>query len=417
MQSFLKLSKTTEFPLENFPYGIYHLKSESSDLARCCTRLGDLIIDLSVLITLKLLNLETSKNPFLFSDLNTYISLGKKTWLSVRSQLQTLFENSSPQKKFILENEKKIFQNIENVNLLLPCKVGDYTDFYSSYNHAFNIGTMFRGKQNAIKPNWKWLPVGYHGRSSSIVVSPAEFKRPSGQKKPTEEGKKPSFSKSNKMDFELEMVTVIGKENKLGEPINIKNAWEHIFGYLVMNDVSARDIQAWEYIPLGPFTAKNLLTVVSPWIVTPEALEPFRTKLPKQDPEPHSYLLDPNHSSYDLNLNVFIETEKSKKCQLLSKSNFKFLYWNPAQQLTHHTVTGCNLRVGDFLGSGTISGPTRKESGSFIELSWNGKEDVLLEDGEVRKFWGDGDSITMTSNAQGDGYRIGFGECRVKLNP
>ena len=417
MQSFLKVSKTTEFPLENFPYGVFHLKSQSVSTARCCTRLGDSVIDLSILVTLKLLQLGYFENPFNSQNLNKYISLGKEVWLLVRSQLQKMFSVGSPVEKKILENKEKIFYDLKDVNLLLPCQVGDYTDFYSSYNHAFNVGSMFRGPENAIKPNWKWLPVGYHGRSSSIVVSPTEFGRPSGQKKPKSEGEKPGFGKSNRMDFELEMVTVIGKENQLGEPVDIKNAWDHIFGYLVMNDVSARDIQAWEYIPLGPFTAKNCITVVSPWIVTPEALEPFRTKLPKQDPIPHDYLLDPNHSSYDLNLNVFIETPKTKKCQKLTSSNFKYLYWNPAQQLTHHTVTGCNLRPGDFLGSGTISGPTKKEYGSFLELSWMGKEKIQLENEETRTFWEDGDTITMTANVQGDGYRIGFGECRTKLNP
>lgn len=274
--------------------------------ARCCTRLGDKVIDLSVLYNHKLLQLNVSNDPFFYPHLNNFIALGKDTWAATRQQLQKLFSDNEENVKKLTEIKDQLFYNLDEVKFLLPCKVGDYTDFYSSKDHATNVGTMFRGKDNALQPNWVWLPVGYHGRSSSIVVSPAEFKRPQGQKKPTGEGERPGFEKSKRMDFELEMVTVVGKSNPLGESVKMDDGWDHIFGFCLMNDVSARDLQAWEYVPLGPFTAKNCITVVSPWIVSQEALEPFRIKLDKQDPQPHEYLNDKNHSSFDIPLEVLI---------------------------------------------------------------------------------------------------------------
>ena len=413
METFLEIQADSGFSLNNIPFGVFRLGTEANQQARCCTRIGDYVIDLSVLEAEN--KLGNSSDPvFNKPQLNDFMNQGQEKWISVRKAIQQLFAKGSG-----LESNpdllKRVLHKIHDCLMLLPCHVGDYTDFYSSKNHAFNLGCMFRGKDNALQPNWVWLPVGYHGRASSIVASPATFKRPSGQLKNPDEPK-PFFGKSKKMDFELEMVTVVGKSNKLGEPIDVKNANDHIFGYLVMNDVSCRDIQGWEYVPLGPFTAKNCITVVSPWIVTKEALEPFKVELPKQDPEPLDYLKDPNYSSYDIDLSVHIKTPKLDKPDLITVSNMKYLYWSPAQQVAHHTVTGCNLQTGDMLGSGTISGlDQNKESGSFIELSWNGKQPLQLSNGENRTFWENGDTIIMTGKAKKNGDVISFGECTTTM--
>ena len=416
LTSFLSISADSDFPLSNIPFGVFHLKTETESQARCASRLGNFVIDLAALFASGMLILQSTKtNVFQMPTLNDFISLENKEWSYVRGQLQTLFKSDS---KLSCEDpmQKYVFK-LEDCVIKLPVHVGDYTDFYSSKNHAINVGTMFRGPENALKPNWTWLPVGYHGRASSIVVSPSEFKRPSGQVKPRDKDV-PHFAKSNKVDFELEMVTVVGRNNKIGEPVSIDNAADHIFGYLLMNDVSIRDVQAWEYIPLGPFTGKNCITVVSAWIVTAEALEPFRTELPKQDPAPLEYLNDKNYSSYNIPLEVHLQTEKMTSPQLLATSNMKYLYWTPTQQLTHHTVTGCNLQVGDMLGSGTISGTDKSEYGSFLELSWNGKEEIQMkETSETRTFWSDNDTLIIKGHAQKGNLRIGFGECTTTLLP
>ena len=403
-----------EFGMNNIPFGVFHLTKDSPSTARCCSRLGSFVIDLASLFEAKLVTLpENTPNVFQSNTLNAFIALGKSVWSNVRTQIQTLFGSSSDLKNQDYMN-KFVFA-LANCSNLLPVQVGDYTDFYSSRNHAFNVGTMFRGPENAIKPNWPWLPVGYHGRASSVVVSPSSFARPSGQVKAKTETV-PKYQKSNKVDFELEMVTVVGKNNALGSPVNIKDAGDHIFGYLVMNDVSIRDVQAWEYVPLGPFTGKNCITVVSAWIVTAEALEPFRVELPKQDPAPLEYLKESFHSTFDIDLTVSIQTAKATKPFPIGLSNMKYLYWSPEQQLAHHTVTGCNLRVGDMLGSGTISGTQKEEFGSFLEMSWNGSRDVdLPETGEKRKFWENGDTILMQGLASKGGKTLGFGTCSTTL--
>ena len=415
LTSFLPIAADSDFSLHNIPFGIFHLKSETASQARCASRLGDFVIDLAALVSAGLLLLATSPNNNVFAQntLNNFIALGNEQWAITRVEVRDLFLKDS--KLGCSEYLGKYVHALHDCTILMPVHVGDYTDFYSSKNHAFNVGSMFRGPENALQPNWTWLPVGYHGRSSSIVVSPVEFGRPSGQVKAKTE-KVPTFKKSNKMDFELEMVTVIGRNNKLGEPVGIQNAKDHIFGYLLMNDVSVRDVQAWEYVPLGPFTGKNCITVVSPWIVTALALEPFRVALPPQDPAPLEYLADPEYSTYDLPLEVHIQTEKMSTPQLLSTSNMKYLYWTPNQQLTHHTVTGCNLQIGDMLGSGTISGTTKEEYGSFLELSWNGKFEMEMEETkEKRKFWEDGDKIILKGTAVKGNVRVGFGECLSQL--
>lgn len=298
---------------------------------------------------------------------------------------------------------------------VLPARIGDYTDFYSSKNHAFNVGCMFRDPKNALNPNWVHLPVGYHGRASSVTISGTPVRRPKGQV--SADKLNPSWSKCNRLDIELEMGIFVGKGNKLGEPVKCKDAKDHIFGYVVLNDWSARDLQVWEYVPLGPFNAKNFHSTISPWIVTAEALEPFKIKLPEQDPKPLDYLQDADMTSYDINLDVFMKSPKMEAEHKLATSNLKYLYWSPAQQLTHHTVTGCNMSSGDLLGTGTISGTEKQEYGSMLELTWAGKEKIQLPSGEERVFLQDGDSVRMTGTCKGNGFTIGFGDCEGTILP
>lgn len=296
----------------------------------------------------------------------------------------------------------------------LPARIGDYTDFYSSFHHAHNVGTMLRGPENALMPNWKWLPVAYHGRASSIVVSGAEVKRPSGQTKPPD-ASSPVYGPSKSLDFELETAFFIGPGNSLGQPVSIDRAEEHIFGIVLMNDWSARDIQTWEYQPLGPFLAKNFCSTISPWVVSLEALEPFRKALPAQDPPPLPYLKRANDFTFDIQLEARLQTPKMTEPQTITRSNFRNLYWSIVQQLAHHTVNGCNLQPGDLLASGTISGPTEDSRGCMLELTWRGANPLKLSSGETRKWLEDGDTLSITGWCQGDGYRIGFGEVKGRI--
>jgi len=303
--------------------------------------------------------------------------------------------------------------------MLLPVEIGDYTDFYSSKEHAINVGTMFRGPDNALMPNWTHLPVGYHGRSSSIVVSGTDIRRPNGQQKPGDGP--PVFGPCKLLDFELEMGFFVGPGTELGQSIPVDNACEHIFGLVLVNDWSARDIQKWEYVPLGPFLGKSFATSISPWIVTLDALEPFRRPGPIQDPQPLPYLQVSRDGSYEIQLEVALRSEQMAKesmaPQTLTRSNFRYLYWDMCQQLAHHTSNGCNVGPGGLMASGTISGPTRDSYGSMLELTWRGENPIELPTGERRKFLEDGDELTMTGFAQGDGYRIGFGEVAGRVLP
>ncbi len=305
---------------------------------------------------------------------------------------------------------------MENAEMEFPIDIGDYTDFYSSKEHASNVGTIFRGPENALMPNWLHLPIAYHGRASSVILDGGDIVRPKGQTK-APDAASPSFGDSKRMDFELEMGLFIGSGNSLGEPVSVNAAEEHVFGMALVNDWSARDIQAWEYQPLGPFLAKNLATTISPWIITLEALEPFRCKGPKQDPEPLEYLKNDNDSTFDINLEIHLKTENMDKYELISSSNYNYLYWDMAQQIAHHTTTGCNLRTGDMLASGTISGPEKNSRGSMLELTWGWSESVKLSNGEERISLEDGDTVLLKGWCQGKGYRIGFGNCTGKLLP
>ena len=297
----------------------------------------------------------------------------------------------------------------------MPVDVPNYTDFYSSIEHATNVGTMFRDPDNALFPNWKHLPVGYHGRSSSIVVSGTPIKRPKGQTK-APDADNPTFGPTQRLDFELEMAFIVGKETILGESVSTKDTEDYIFGFVLFNDWSARDIQVWEYVPLGPFLAKNFGSSVSPWIVTLEALEQFRVETPKQDPQVLPYLQIEGKKNFDINLQVGIIPENSEE-QIVSNSNFKYMYWNVNQQLAHHTVNGCNIEIGDMYASGTISGPTEDSYGSMLELAWKGTKPIKMKDGSERKFINDGDTVVMRGYAEKEGMRVGFGEVRSLILP
>jgi len=333
----------------------------------------------------------------------------------VRERISQIFVDQNPALRDHDQHREQVLFFLDEIEMQLPVDVGDYTDFYASKEHATNVGSLFRDPENALLPNWLHIPIGYHGRSSSIVPSGTPIYRPNGQSAP-KDGNGPGFGPSKLLDFELEMAFITTAANDLGKPISIENAAEHIFGLVLFNDWSARDIQAWEYVPLGPFLGKNFASTISPWIVTLDALEPFRVEGPKQDPQPLPYLRQNQAQNYDINLEASIMPEGGEQ-SLVCRSNFKYMYWSMAQQLTHHTVNGCNLRSGDMMGSGTISGPTPDSYGSMLELSWRGQKPVPLTDGSTRKFIEDGDTVILTGYCQNQDVRIGFGTCSGKVLP
>jgi fumarylacetoacetase len=416
MRSFIEVSPDSHFPIQNLPYGVFRLRMGGD--AVCGIAIGEYVLDLSVLEEkgfFRKTNLGTEK-VFNKPSLNSFMSKGRETWKQVRTILQMALSDENPMLRDDNDLRKVAFIPMKDVVMCLPAEIGDYTDFYSSKEHATNVGIMFRGKENALMPNWLHLPVGYHGRSSSIIVSGTDIVRPKGQTK-ADDAESPSFGPTKLLDFELEMGFFIGKGNTLGNPIAIENAYDHIFGMVLVNDWSARDIQKWEYVPLGPFLAKNFATSISPWIVTMEALEPFRVTGPKQEPEPLEYLRSKGDCAYDINLDVTLRTIKEPKSVNISQSNFKYMYWNICQQLAHHTVNGCNTRPGDMMASGTISGPTKDSYGSMLELTWRGENPLKLPGGEERKFLADGDTLSISGYCQGDGFKVGFGEVSGKILP
>jgi fumarylacetoacetase len=409
MKSFLEIPNNSDFTLHNIPFGIYVKDGQFA----ACTRVGDIIIDLNHCAHTRIFDgLSLPKGIFHKSTLNDFIGLGKQTTSAVRKYLQEALKPGG-----FLDNDifkdTPVFVPANQVQMVLPIHIGDYTDFYSSKEHATNVGIMFRDPANALLPNWLHLPVGYHGRASSIVVSGTDIKRPNGQTIP-DGAEKPIFGPSKQLDFELEMGFVIGKNTQLGETISTQEAEDYIFGLMLFNDWSARDIQKWEYVPLGPFLAKNFASTISPWIVTLEALEPFRVSGPEQEPEVLPYLRYEGNKNYDIHLSVDI-INPSGESQRISTSNFKYMYWNMCQQLAHHTVGGCNMRIGDLLASGTISGPTPDSYGSMLEICWKGTKPVQMPDGTERKFILDGDTVAMRGWCEKDGVRIGFGPCDGKV--
>ncbi|KAG7220833.1 hypothetical protein INR49_031572 [Caranx melampygus] len=379
--SFIKVDATSDFSYHNLPYGIF--STDDNPKHRIGVAIGDQILDLSVIKSL-FQGPVMSKHQDVFDQptLNAFMALEYEAWREARRTLQMLLA----------------FVHQSAATMHLPADIGDYTDFYSSRDHATNVGIMFRGKENALMPNWLRLPVGYHGRASSVVVSGTPIRRPSGQMRP-------------------EQSLFVGGGNKLGEPIPINKAHEHIFGMVLMNDWSARDIQSWEYVPLGPFLGKNFGTTISPWVVSMEALLPFAEPNAIQDPEPLPYLQHPDPYTFNINLFVSLRGQDMAEAATICKSNFKYMYWTMKQQLTHHTVNGCNVRPGDLLASGTISGPDPESFGSMLELSWRGSKSIDLGGGETRTFLKDGDEVTLTGYCQGDGYRVGFGLCMATILP
>ncbi len=408
LRSFVEVAPDSHYPLENLPFGVFR---PNDGAARVGVAIGDCILDLAVLEEAgHFRGAELGHRPIYGDDsLNAFLALGRPAWQKTRGILQHLLAADTTTLRDDDALRKRAFHRQNEVAMQLPARIGDYTDFYSSYNHAFNVGTMFRGPENAIMPNWRWLPIAYHGRASSIVPSGTDVRRPHGQTK-APEAAAPAFGPSRALDFELETAFLVGPPNELGEPIPIERATDHIFGLVLMNDWSARDIQTWEYQPLGPFLAKNFCTSISPWVVTLDALEPFRRPLPAQDPKPFPYLRAPNDFVLDIKLEVQLQTAAMHAPQTITRSNCRNLYWSIAQQLAHHTVGGCNLQSGDLLASGTISGPEDDARGCLLELTWRGEHPLQLPGGETRKWLEDGDRLTISGWGEGDGYRVGFGE-------
>jgi fumarylacetoacetase len=425
LRSFIEVTPDSHFPLENLPFGIFKTRS---GMARVGVAIGEYLVDLAALDQAGQLRCSETQDRHLFSrdSLNAFLDRGRSAWRQVREALQHLLSAETSTLRDNAELCSRVFYRQRDVTMQLPARIGNYTDFYSSYHHAHNVGTMLRGPENALMPNWKWLPVAYHGRASSVVISGAEVRRPSGQTKPPE-ASVPVFGPTKSLDYELEMAFLIGPGNSLGQTVPIDRAIDHVFGFVLMNDWSARDIQAWEYQPLGPFLAKNFCTSISPWVVTMEALEPFRKPLPPQDPEPLPYLRAKNDFTFDIHLEAYLQTAKmlataspsggGNAPHIITRTNFQNLYWSVAQQLAHHTVTGCNLEPGDLLASGTISGPTEESRGCMLELTWRGANPLKLPNGETRKWLEDGDELTITGWCQGAGYRIGFGEVSGRVLP
>ena len=414
LRSWVEVETGSHFPIQNLPFGI--CRPRTGGELRVCSAIGEFVIDLAALDEAGALDGTPVAGTEVFHEptLNAFMALGREAWSATRQALSRMLRDDNSELRDNAELRGLALLPAHEVELQLPVDVGDYTDFYSSREHATNVGTLFRGANNALMPNWLHLPVGYHGRSSSIVVSGAPVRRPQGQTRPDDE-QPPVFGASRMVDFELEMGFFVGPGNGLGEPVPVGEAEEHIFGMVLVNDWSARDIQKWEYQPLGPFLAKNFATTISPWVVTRDALEPFRCAGPGQEPQPLPYLQG-SDGAFDIALEVWLAPDGGSATRIC-ESNFRYLYWSMAQQLAHHTVGGCNLRTGDLLASGTISGPTDDSRGSLLELAWRGEEPLSLESGEQRSSVQDGDTVTLTGWCQGDGYRVGFGECSGKLLP
>ncbi len=412
-KSWISVPENSDFPIQNIPFGVFLTRD---DIITIGTRIGDTAIDLGALHQLGYFDgIPLTDDIFLQDTLNDFISDGKKTWRLVRNRIGDIFDENNPQLCDNEEHKKIILFTLDEIEMQLPVAIGDYTDFYSSKEHATNVGTMFRDPENALLPNWLHIPVGYHGRSSSIIPSGIPIHRPMGQTL-LEGATKPVFGPSKLVDFELEMGFITTDANVLGEPIPIDEAEDYIFGMVLFNDWSARDIQKWEYVPLGPFLAKNFASSMSPWIVTMDALLPFKVDGPKQNPEPLPYLQFTGKKSYDIHLEAAI-TPQNGESVTVTKSNFKYMYWNMSQQLAHHTVNGCKINSGDVLASGTISGPTKDSYGSMLELTWKGKHPIKMKDGTERKFINDFDTVTMTGYCKNDAVRIGFGEVSTRLLP
>ncbi|MCV6593658.1 MAG: fumarylacetoacetase [Silicimonas sp.] len=390
-----------EFPLNNLPYGIF----DDGRGARAGVAIGDFVFDLGGAEAVSMV----PAHGFRDGSLNGFMAEGPDAWARLRNTLTGLFAEGSQAEAQVAP----LLIPRDRVTMRMPFQVTEYTDFYAGRHHATNVGTMFRGAENALPPNWLHMPIGYNGRASSVVVSGTDIRRPTGQLKGPE-FEAPILAPSRRFDLELEMGAVVGQPSY--GPVSVDRADAMIFGYVLLNDWSARDIQAWEYQPLGPFQAKATATSISPWVVTKAALEPFRCATPPREVPLLPHLADTGPMLYDIDLEVAITPEGGRE-EVIARTNYREMYYSSAQQLAHHASSGCPMRVGDLLGSGTISGPEKGNRGSLLELSWGGKEPLELEQGGTRTFLEDGDRLTLRGGAEGDGYRIGFGDCTGRVLP
>ncbi|MBI1835867.1 MAG: fumarylacetoacetase [Flavobacteriia bacterium] len=413
LKSWVEVPPNSDFPIQNLPFGIFKTENLSP---RVGVRIGNYVLDLKSLFVLGYLE----NTPFELSDfespfLNQLMKTGKEGIRQLRNRISKLLNVNQKDLQSKQHHLEQVLIAIDNVEMCMPIQIGDYTDFYSSKEHATNVGMMFRDPANALLPNWLWIPVGYHGRASTVILSGQNIHRPKGQIKPNPEDN-PIFAPSRMLDFELETAFITFEGKALGDSISTNEAEEFIFGKCLFNDWSARDIQSWEYVPLGPFLSKNFASSISPWIVTLDALQPFKVSGPIQDPAVLSYLEFEGEKSYDIHLEVLIQPEEKTE-SVICKSNYKYMYWNMSQQLAHHTVNGCNIRCGDMMGSGTISGSTPDSFGSMLELTWKGTKPLLLNDGTERKFIQDNDTVIMRGYCKNENVRIGFGEVKAKILP
>jgi fumarylacetoacetase len=413
LRSWVNVPESSDFPIQNLPFGIFKSVQMTP---RVGVRIGDQVLDMKTLFVLGYLeNLPFEHTDFDNQYLNAMMKKGKKAVRDLRNRVSKLMSTEHDDLKKNEHHVQQVLIPIDQVEMCMPVQIGDYTDFYSSREHATNVGVMFRDPANALLPNWLWIPVGYHGRASSVILSGQAVHRPKGQIKP-DPNADPIYAPCRNLDFELETAFITFDGKPIGESISTEEAEEFIFGMALFNDWSARDIQTWEYVPLGPFLAKNFASSLSAWIVTLDALEPFRVDSPEQEPEVLSYLKFEGKKSFDIQLEVLIKPENGDETTV-SRSNFKYMYWNMAQQLAHHTVNGCNIRCGDLMGSGTISGPTEDSYGSMLELAWKGMKPLKMKDGSERKFIQDLDTVIMRGHCEKDGLRIGFGEVSTIILP
>ena len=415
LTSWVDVPSGSDFPIQNLPYGVFQQGSKPPAVG---VAIGESVLDLSALHDAGLFG-DTAfgkANVFAGCCLNDFMAAGRKAWTQARTRISSLLSvnNATLRDNPALRNRALI--PASDVSMLLPVRIGDYTDFYASKHHATNVGTMFRGKENALMPNWLHLPVGYHGRSGTVFVSGVDVRRPKGQTK-ADDAELPSFGASRLLDFELEMGFFVGQGNEPGSSVSTANARDYIFGMVLLNDWSARDIQKWEYVPLGPFLGKSFATSISPWVVTLDALDPFRVAGEVQEPAVLEYLRFDGDRSYDIKLEASIQSAKMNEPMRITATNFRHLYWNIYQMLAHHTVNGTAMRAGDLCGSGTVSGTTEDSRGCMLELCWKGTNPIKLPDGSERKFLADGDTVIIKGWCQGDGYRVGFGEVRATILP
>lgn len=412
LRSFIDVQADSDFPILNLPYGVFSTASASTP--RVGVAIGDYVVDLAALQAEGMLDLP--EGVFAQASINAFMALGPNVWSKTRARISELLRHDNAELRDDAALRLQALIPMRDARLHLPLRVEGFTDFYSSKEHASNVGAMFRDKANPLLPNWLHIPIGYNGRASTVVVSGTEVRRPRGQLKPPG-AELPSFGPCKRLDFELEIGVVIGQGSAMGEMLTEQQAEEMIFGFTLLNDWSARDIQQWEYVPLGPFQAKAFATSISPWIVTREALAPFRVHGPVQDPMPLPYLQQRGANNFDMALEVGLRAPSMAEAATICATNFKYMYWSSVQQLVHHASSGCTMNVGDLLGSGTVSGPDKHQRGSLLELSWNGTEPLQLPGGEARGFLEDGDSLVMRGWCQGDGYRVGFGEVEGTIVP